>query len=513
MDGLAIRPTKKFLQRLGKEAMAMKQVRNYINGRWVEAENADLLDVENPSTGQVIGRVPLSSPGELDRAVAAAKAAFPAWRDTPVARRCEPLLKLAEMIRDSSEDVARMITLEMGKSLPDSRAEMKRNLDNCLVACSMPSLIQGDSIINVAPGIDGEVIRSPIGVFGMIAPFNFPAMVPFWFLPYALACGNTFVLKPSEQVPLTMAMQFEMIDRCGFPPGVVNLVNGDARVASAMVDHGDIAGVSFVGSSRVAQLVAEGCARTGKRCQAMGSAKNYLVVMPDAKMDEVIRNMLTSCLGCAGQRCMAASAIACVGQQTYELVVERFTDAARAVKVGDPLLPALADETLVVGPVISAAARERIEGLIQAGVDEGATLALDGRGVAAAGGAGGHFVGPTVLTGVRPGMTVERTEIFGPVVIVMAFDSLDEAIAAVNDHQYGNGASIYTQNGYHARRFKLDTLAGMIGINVGIPAPVAYLPFGGTKASLHADVKCQSKEVINFFTEKKTVTQRYWDEP
>lgn len=491
----------------------MTQVQNYINGQWVEAENTGLLDVENPSTGEVLGQVPLSTPAELDRAVAAAGAAFGAWRDTPVARRCDPLLKLAEMIRDSSEDIARTITAEMGKSLPDSRAEMKRNLENCLVACSMPSLIQGESIMDVAPGIDGEVIRTPIGVFGMIAPFNFPAMVPFWFLPYALACGNTFVLKPSEQVPLTMAQQFEMIDRCGFPPGVVNLVNGDSRVAEAMVAHPGIAGVSFVGSSRVSRMVAQGCARTYKRCQAMGSAKNYLVVMPDAKMDEVIRNMLTSCLGCAGQRCMAASAIACVGDETYELVVERFVAAARAVKVGDPLLNELADEALVVGPVISAAAKERIEGLIQAGVDEGATLALDGRGVKAAGGAGGHFVGPTVLTDVRPGMMVERTEIFGPVVIIMKFDDLDQAIAAINEHQYGNGASIYTQNGYYARRFKLETLAGMIGINVGIPAPVAYLPFGGTKASLQADVKCQSREVINFFTEKKIVTSRYWDEP
>ena len=491
----------------------MKQVRNYINGQWVRVENAELLDVENPSTGEIIGQVPLSTPAELDLAVEAAAAAFPAWRDTPVARRCDPLQKLAEMIRDSSEDIARTITAEMGKSLPDSRAEMKRNVENCLVACSMPSLIQGDNVMNAAAGIDGEVIHMPIGVFGMIAPFNFPAMVPFWFLPYALATGNTFVLKPSEQVPLTMAMQFEMIDRCGFPPGVVNLVNGDGRVAEAMVAHPGIAGVSFVGSSRVGSLVAQGAARTGKRCQAMGSAKNYLVVMPDAKMDEVVRNMLTSCLGCAGQRCMAASAIACVGDETYDLVVERFVAAAREVKVGDPLLPELADESLVVGPVISAAARHRIEGLIQTGVDEGATLALDGRGVAAAGGAAGHFVGPTVLTDVRPGMTVETTEIFGPVVIIMKFDTLDDAIAAINAHEYGNGASIYTQNGYYARKFKLETLAGMIGINVGIPAPVAYLPFGGMKGSLRADVKCQSKEVINFFTEKKIVTERYWGEP
>ena len=288
----------------------MRTVKNYINGRWVEAENAGLLPVENPSSGEVLANVPLSTPAEVTRAVAAAKAAFAEWSATPVARRCEPLYRLAELIRDDSEAIAGLVTEEMGKSLPDARAEMKRNLENCQVACGMPSLIQGDNILNCARDIDGEVIRLPIGVFGMIAPFNFPAMVPFWFLPYAVAAGNTYVLKSSEQVPLTMEKQFELIDRAGFPPGVINLVNGDKVASQALVESLDVAGISFVGSSDVARSIAESCARTGKRFQAMGSAKNYLVVMPDAKMDQVIRNMLTSCLGCAGQRCMAASAIA-----------------------------------------------------------------------------------------------------------------------------------------------------------------------------------------------------------
>ena len=487
-------------------------VKNYIDGAWVEAECTGLLDVENPSTGEVLARVPLSTAAELDRAVAAARAAFPQWSNTPVAQRCEPVHRLAAMLRDSAEDIARVLCREMGKSLPDARAEMKRCVENCQVAAGMPSLIQGDSVVNVAAGIDAQVIRLPVGVFGLIAPFNFPAMVPFWFLPYAVAAGNTFVMKPSEQVPLTMARQFDMIHECGFPPGVLNLVNGDRAVAEAMVEHPDIAGVSFVGSSKVARVVAQACARTGKRCQAMGSAKNYLVVMPDAKMDQVVRNMLTSCLGCAGQRCMAASVIACVGDRVHDEVVEKFVHAAREAKVGDPLDPALADEALVLGPVISAAARERIEGLIQEGVDEGARLVLDGRGVQIAGAEAGHFVGPTVLTDVTPGMTVERTEIFGPVVVIMKFDSLDDAIAAINAHPYGNGASIYTQNGYWARRFKLETTAGMIGINVGIPAPVAYLPFGGMKASLQADIKAQGKEVVGFFTEQKIVTERFWEE-
>jgi malonate-semialdehyde dehydrogenase (acetylating)/methylmalonate-semialdehyde dehydrogenase len=490
----------------------MHTVRNYIDGQWREAEASHLRDVENPSTGEVLAQVPLSTTAELDRAVAAARAAFPSWSATPVARRCEPLYRLASLMEQHGEALARTVSAEMGKSLPDARAEVRRSLENCRVACGMPSLLQGDNAIDVAPGIDGEVLRLPIGVFGVIAPFNFPSMVPFWFLPYALAAGNTFLVKPSEQVPLTMERQFQLIAECGFPPGVVNLVNGDREISQAMLEHPGIAGISFVGSSSVGRIVAETCARTGKRFQVMGSAKNYLVVMPDAKLDEVVRNMLTSCLGCAGQRCMAASVIACVGQDVYQTVLERFVAAARQVHVGNPLAAELVDEELVVGPLISAAAKCRVEGLIQTGVDEGATLVLDGRGVCVPGGARGHFVGPTVLAGVRPGMTVERTEIFGPVVCVMQFDSFDAAVAAINAHAYGNGASIYTQNGYYARRFKLEAQAGMIGINVGIPAPVACLPFGGMKASLQADIKAQGRDVVNFFTERKVITQRFWSE-
>lgn len=490
----------------------MRTLLNYVNGAWREPEYTGLLDVENPSTGTVLARVPLSSLGELKHAVAAANAAFPEWSRTPVARRCTPVHRLSESIRDNAERIAVVLSEEMGKSLPDAGAEVKRCLENCQVAAAMPLLMQGEKVVGAARGIDGEVLRVPIGVFGMIAPFNFPAMVPFWFLPYAAASGNTFVLKPSEQVPLTMALLFEMIDQCGFPPGVVNLVNGDKVVAQAMLEHPDIAGISFVGSSKVGRHVAETCARTGKRFQAFGSAKNYLVVMPDAKLEETIRNMLTSCFGCAGQRCMAASVIACVGDETYTRVLRDFVAATRTVKVGNPLDPRLADEPIVVGPVISRAAKERIEGLIQAGVDEGAELVLDGRGVAVQGCENGHFIGPTVLANVTPGMTVEQTEIFGPVVIVMKFDALDDAIVAINEHRYGNGASIYTQNGFHARKFKIEAGAGMIGVNVGIPAPVAYLPFGGMKSSLQADIKTQGREIIQFFTQSKIVTERYWPE-
>lgn len=283
-------------------AGTVRTLENYIDGKWVEAESSGELEVVDPGTGQVLAKVPLSTPAELDRAVTAARRAFEPWSRTPVSARVQGLFKLAGLLSSHCESIARTITAEMGKSLPDARAELKRTIENCQVACSMPTMLQGDNLINAAGEIDGEVMRVPIGVFAAIVPFNFPSMVPFWFLPYAVAAGNTFVLKCSEQVPLTSHVQFDLIEQCGFPPGVLNLINGDKVVAEAMVEHSGIDGVSFVGSSRVAAMVAQGCARNGKRCQALGSAKNYLVVMPDAKMEQVVRNMLTSCLGCAGQR-------------------------------------------------------------------------------------------------------------------------------------------------------------------------------------------------------------------
>ena len=492
--------------------MAPRRLKNYVGGQWIEPETTGYLDVENPATGAIIAETPLSQPSETDRAVAAAKAAFPEWSATPVARRCEFLFRLAERIRDQADDLARLITEENGKSLPDARAEVKRSLENTEVACGMPVLQQGDKLIGGAADIDGEILRLPLGPFGMIAPFNFPLMVPFWFFPYALATGNTYVLKPSEQTPLSLQRMAEIIHQCGFPPGVFNLVNGDRAAAAQLLENPDLAGVSFVGTSRVCQIVASRCAESNKRFQALGSAKNHLVAMPDAKMEPMIRNMITSCYGCAGQRCMASSAIVAVGNATYRDVAERFVEASKDVLVANPLDPAVADQPMVMGPVVSAKAKGSILEMIQTGVDEGATLALDGRDLVVPGCDAGHFIGPTVFTDVKPGMKIHQTEIFGPVVVILEADSLDEAIRIINDHQYGNGASIYTQNGHYARRFKLETLAGMIGVNVGIPAPVASLPFGGMKRSLFADVKGQGKAVINFFTEQKTVTERYWPE-
>jgi len=483
---------------------------NYINGKWTSPESAAMLEVRNPATNELLAHVPLSGADQIDAAAHAARAAFDDWSRTPVATRCQPLFRLAARLREQADDIARMLTREMGKSLGDAAAELKRAIENVEVACGMPTLMQGQNVTGCASEIDGEVLCVPVGVFGIISPFNFPLMVPLWFLPYAIGSGNTVVLKCSEQVPMSMQRAFELIDEVGFPPGVVNLVHGDKTAAEALVNHEKIDGISFVGSSTIAQQVAESCAKQGKRCQALGSAKNYLVVMPDAPREQVVANMLTSCLGCAGQRCMAASAIACVGDETYDDIVERFVAAAREAVVGDPLDPNLAATDLVIGPVISAKAKQRIESLIQTGTDEGARVLVDGRNCRVAGAEHGHFVGATVFADVKPGSTLETTEIFGPVVIIMKFDSLDEAIDSINRHRFGNGASIYTQDGYNARKFKLETKAGMIGINVGIPAPVAYLPFGGMKKSIFADIKAQSREVVSFFTEKKIITQRYW---
>jgi len=492
--------------------MDLRPLQNYIAGQWVDADHSGLLPVENPSTGAIIGNVPLSTAAETQRAIEAAAAAFPAWSRTPVSRRAHYLFALLEHLRKNEEELARSITEENGKSLTDARAEVKRLVENCEVACGMPILQQGAKLIGASDGIDGEVLRLPIGVFGMIAPFNFPGMVPFWFLPYAIAAGNTYVLKPSEQTPLTLQRIGRLIAQTNLPPGVFNLVHGDRVVGEALMDHPQVKGISLVGSTRTCQAVAERCTRNRKRFQAMGGAKNHLVVMPDARVDEVVRNLLSSCFGCAGQRCMAASAIVAVGDDTYDAVCQRLVDAARRVIVGNPLDPAVAEEPMLMGPVISAKALAFVHEMIDTGIREGARLVLDGRAVQVAGAEKGHFIGPTIFTNVKPGMAIHRTEIFGPVVVVLRAASFDDAVAILNGHAYGNGASIYSQNGYWVRRFKLEVDCGMIGVNVGIPAPVAHMPFGGMKASQFSQIKAQGRAVIDFFTESKVITERYWTE-
>jgi malonate-semialdehyde dehydrogenase (acetylating)/methylmalonate-semialdehyde dehydrogenase len=492
--------------------MAFPKLQNFVNGEWMDPDARAYLAVENPATGETLAEVPLSTAAAMGRAVEAAAAAFPDWSRTPVYRRCMPLLRLAALVREREEEIARVLVAEQGKSLPDARAEMKRLIENTEVAASMPIMSQGDKVVGCSYGIDGEVMRLPVGVFGLIAPFNFPAMLPFWFLPYALATGNTFVVKPSEVVPMTMDLVFHWIEEAGFPPGVVNMVHGDKDAAVALVEHPQVAGVSIVGRSETVQSVNVRCAQLGKRCQAMGGAKNHLVAMPDANLEHVIRNMTTSCYGCAGQRCMASSAIVGVGDAMYETLCAQFVEDSKNIVVANPLDPAVADEPMGMGPVISKRSLDFIHSTIETGVQEGATLALDGRDITVPGCEKGHFVGPTVFIDVVPGMEIHRTEIFGPVVVILKAKDLDEAISIINHHRYGNGGSIYTSNGYWARRFKLEATCGMIGINVGIPAPVPYLPFGGMKDSQFADIKAQGKSVVRFFTEEKIVVERWWEE-
>ena len=491
--------------------MVLKRVRNYINGQWAEAENSGYLEVENPSTGEIVAEAPLSTAAESARAAAAARAAFAGWSKTPVTKRVEYLYKLLSLLRANEEGISAVLTEEMGKSLPDSRAEMKRVFQNIEAACSAPLLQQGDKMIGCAEAIDGEVINLPIGVFAAITPFNFPGMAPFWFLPYAIATGNTFVLKPSELVPLTMELMTDYIDQIGLPRGVFNLVNGDKTAAAALVASADVDGVSFVGRSAICKEIAQQCAAAHKRYQAMGSAKNHLVVMPDyVHMDELIRNMSTSCYGCAGQRCMASSAIVAVGDKMYEQVCGKFVEDSKKFIVANPLDPGVADESMLMGPVISAQSRNFILQMIETGIAEGATLALDGRDIVIEGCEKGHFVGPTVFTDVKAGMEIHRTEIFGPVVVILRAANIEEAIALINEHQYANACSIYTQSGYHARQFKLEAACGMIGVNVGIPAPVPFLPFGGMGNSMICDIKMQGTAAMRFFTENKVVVERYW---
>ena len=492
--------------------MQFGKLKNFVNGQWIDPDNSGYIDVENPSTGEIIAQVPLSTKSSVDKAIDFSHEAYLKWKDVPVARRVKYLYDLRTLLISNEDEIEQVLTTEMGKSLPDAQAEMKRAIENIEVACGMPMFQQGDKMIGASFDIDGEVLRLPLGVFTMIAPFNFPGMVPFWFLPYAIASGNTYVVKASKQVPCTMQVITKYIEQTGLPAGVFSLINGDKTVADAFIENPKVVGVSLVGSTRTCREVAAKCAVKNKRFQAMGSAKNHLVVMPDARISEAVRNMITSCYGCAGQRCMAASAIVCVGEKTYGEVISQFVEASKQVIVTNPLDPSVANEQMVMGPVISASAKKTILALIDKGVQEGAKLILDGRNLVVKGYEKGYFIGPTVFVDVKENMEIHKTEIFGPVVIIMKVDSLDEAIRIINDHQYGNGASIYTQNGYWARKFKLETKAGMIGVNIGIPAPVAFLPFGGMKDSQFADIKAQGKAVINFFTEDKVITERYWSE-
>ncbi len=483
---------------------ATRLLDNYIDGEWTPAQAAtDVLDVVNPANGEVLARVPLSGSADLDVAVRAAREALPEWRAVSTIARARKLFELRERLVAREEDLARSVTTEMGKTIGDARAEVARMIEMVEAACAIPTTMQGRALEDVSRNIDAETIRQPVGVCAAIVPFNFPAMVPFWFLPFAIACGNTFVLKPSEQVPLTQQIAFEELHGLGLPPGVVNLVNGGREVVEAILDHPGIDAVSFVGSAPVARIVYERSAKAGKRVQALGGAKNHMVVMPDAVIDKTVDGILGSAFGAAGQRCMAGSVVVTVGD-AHEQLMPSLIEASRALRVGDGL-----DEGSDVGPVISCAARDRIRDWIERGVSGGARLVLDGRD-SEGGDPSGSYVGPTILDGVTPEMDIAKEEVFGPVLCVISAPTLDEAIGIVNASRFGNGTSIFTEAGASVRRYRHEVQAGMVGVNIGVAAPVAFFPFSGWKDSFLGDLHAHGPDAVEFYTRKKTVTTRWF---
>ncbi|AUX25231.1 methylmalonate-semialdehyde dehydrogenase [Sorangium cellulosum] len=482
----------------------MRVLENFIGGAWSRSSGTTLLDVKNPATGECLAKVPLSTAADVDAAVKAAQAAFPGWSATPPVQRARHLFRLREVFDAHRDEIAAICTAEHGKTLAEARNDFGRGIENVEHAAGIPALLMGQGLEDVASGIDCHTVRQPLGVFAAVTPFNFPPMVPLWFLPYAVATGNTFVLKPSEQVPLSQQRIFELIDQAGLPPGVVNLVHGGREVVNAFCAHEDIAGVSFVGSSAVARHVYRSAAEAGKRVQALGGAKNFLVVMPDAEPSRSIAAIAESIYGCSGQRCLAGSVVVGVGE-AYEAVREGLLERARAVVLGDGARPGV-----TMGPVISAAHRDRVVSYIDRGVAEGARLLLDGRGAKVEGYPHGNWVGPTVFDDVKPGMVIATEEIFGPVACLMRARDLDEAIALANRSEYGNAASIFTSSGRAAREFQRRVGAGMVGVNIGVAAPMAFFPFGGQKGSFFGDLKAHGPTAIDFYTERKIVITRWF---
>ena len=485
------------------EASAARVLSNFIDGRWVPAQISAHLDVSNPANGEVLAHVPLSGAADVESAVAAAGAALPDWRARAVGERTEFIFALREQFRRRIDELAASITREGGKVASDARAEITRAVEVLEVACSTPMTMQGRVLEGVSRGINTETLRQPVGVCAAITPFNFPAMVPMWFLPFAIACGNTFILKPSEQVPLTSELICQILEEIKLPRGVVNLVHGAHDVVNAILDSPGINAVSFVGSVNTAKYIYRRAAEKGKRVQALGGAKNYMIVMPDAVVDKTVSNVLGSAFGNAGQRCMAGSVLVTVGSARESIMGKLKTEAEKLV-AGDGR-----DPKSSLGPVISAAACDRIHDAIDLGVKEGAKLLVDGRRPKRAP-AGGNFVGPTILDQVRPEMSAARDEIFGPVLSVMHVDTLDEAIALVNDDLRGNGTSIFTENGAAVREYSRRVEVGMVGVNIGVAASPAYFPFSGWKDSFFGDLHVHGWDAVEFFTRKKTVTSRYF---
>lgn len=486
----------------------VKKIENYIGGEWV-VSRGEVREVVNPATGKTIATVPLSPKSEFDAAVEAARGAFPEWRRTTPLARARMLFRLKDLCEGAFEDVSRIQTQEHGKTIDESRGETRRGIENIEVACGIPTLMQGQYSEDIASGIDEWLIPTPLGVFGIIGPFNFPWMIPLWSAPYAVATGNCVVIKPSSEVPLSQNRLAELVEEAGFPPGVWNVVHGGRDVVGHMLDHPDIKGITFVGSTSIGRdVIYKRCGETGKRVIAQCGAKNFMLIMPDCDVDRTIAAMLTSFFGNAGQRCLAASNCVVVGadDRFYKEFVRRVVEAARNVRVGYGL-----DESVQMGPLRDREKRDRVVRYIESGIKDGAKLLLDGRSVKVESPCRVDcFVGPTIFENVTPEMAIGSEEIFGPVMSIMRAGSLDDAIAVANASRYGNGHSIFTSNGKSARRFQYEIESGNVGINVGIVAPVAFFPFSGMKDSFFGDLHTQGREAVRFFTESKVVIQRWF---
>ena len=490
-------------------------INHFVGGERVGPSGNRFGDVFDPSTGAVQARVPLASESEVDAAVAAARAAFPDWAATAPPVRARILFRFQMLLRDHLDEIARIVSSEHGKTLDDARGSVTRGIEVVEFACGIPQLLKGEHNEGVASGIDSYSFRQPLGVCAGVTPFNFPAMVPMWMFPVAIACGNTFILKPSERDPSAAVRIAELAVEAGLPAGVLNVVHGDREAVDALIAHPDVAAVSFVGSTPIAERVYRAAARAGKRVQALGGAKNHLVVMPDADLDQTVEALMGSAYGSAGERCMAVSVAVAVGDEVADALVERLAPRVRDLRIGS-----FQDPEAEMGPLVTGAHRSRVEGYVDAGVEEGAELVVDGRGVGPANGDdagdegggdgnGGFFTGGSLFDRVRPEMSIYTDEIFGPVLSLVRAESYEEALTLVNDHEYGNGAAIFTRDGDTARDFTTRAKIGMIGVNVPIPVPSAFHSFGGWKRSLFGDHYMHGPEGVRFYTRLKTITQRW----
>jgi len=481
--------------------MSAERVPALIGGRFQESGSDEVEPIYDPATGETIALLPYSTPEEIDRAVRAAAEAFPAWADTPVPDRAQVMFRFKGLLEDLFEELSRLVTHENGKTLAEARGEVRRAIEVVELACGAPSLMMGTNLDQIADGIDEELVRFPVGVVAGITPFNFPNMVPLWMIPLAVVCGNTFVHKPSQRTPLSAIRIAELLTEAGLPDGVFNVVHGAKDSVDALLTHPDVAAVSFVGSAGVAAYIYATGAANGKRVQALGGAKNHLLVMDDADLDKTVTTLLSSAFGNAGQRCLAGSVAVGVGLLADALVQE-LSDQAGRLRVGPGMEPATD-----MGPVIREERRKELIGYIEQGEEVGATLVSDGRGV---GPSEGFFLGPTIFDRVTPDMALWRDELFGPVLSVVRASDIDEALDILNASSYGNAASIFTTSGANARAFKRRAEAGMLGVNIGVAAPMAFFPFTGWKSSFFGDLHATGKDGIRFYTRHKVVTSRWW---